>query len=67
MSDDIDDILSTIFEVIDLKDPRLKDKLKRGLERGLEVASELGHNVEVELELDPAGSESPAARRMPWW
>ncbi|MCB9676605.1 MAG: hypothetical protein H6737_15925 [Alphaproteobacteria bacterium] len=52
MDDDIDDILHSIFEVIDLKDPRLKDKLRRGLEKGLEVASELGHDVQVELDID---------------
>lgn len=53
MSDDIDDILDSIFDVIDLPDPRIKLKLRQGLARGLEVATELGQDVKVELDLDP--------------
>ncbi len=53
MSDDIDDILDSIFDVIDLPDPRIKHKLRQGLARGLEVATELGQDVKVELDLDP--------------
>jgi hypothetical protein len=57
MDDDLDDILDSIFQVIDLRDPRLKDKLRRGLQKGLEVAGELGHDVKVELDLDGATPE----------
>jgi hypothetical protein len=57
MNDDIDDILDSIFDVIDLPDARIKDKLRQGLARGLQVATELGQDVKVELVLDPGSPD----------